>query len=207
MSHTFTTRRNRRYRYYTCTNAAKRGRQACPSGSLPAVEIEDAVVDQIRCIGRDPGLLGDTLDAARRQADEAIGRLEAERRAVERGRRRIQAEIRRASATTMDQEGAASVLANLNEQAAVAERRVTETNERVRELQVERIEAADVTAAFADFDNVWQSLSPREQSRLMQLLVKRVEFDAGDSTIEVTFHAAGIRSLAADVTMEAEEVA
>lgn len=107
----------------------------------------------------------------------------------------------------MDQEGAASVLDNLNEQAAVAERRMTEISERVRELQAKRVEAADVTAAFADFDNVWQSLSPREQSRLMQLLVKRVEFDAADSTIEVTFHAAGIRSLADDVTMEAEEAA
>jgi len=207
MSHTFTTRGQRRYRYYTCTNAVKRRRAACPSGSLPAIEIEAAVVDQIRCIGQDPGLLGDTLEAARCQAEEAIGRLEAERRAVERGLRRIQAEIRRASATTMDQECAASVLANLNEQAAVAERRMTEINERVRELQAERIEAADVTAACSDFDNVWRSLSPREQSRLMQMLVQRVEFDAGDSTIEVTFHAAGIHALATENAPGTEEAA
>lgn len=72
--------------------------QACPTDSLPALEIENAVVDQIRCIGRDPGLLGDTLDAARRQTDEAIERLTAERRAVERGLARLQTDIRRASA-------------------------------------------------------------------------------------------------------------
>jgi len=39
MSHTFTTRGNRRYRYYTCTNAAKRGRATCLSRSLPAGEV------------------------------------------------------------------------------------------------------------------------------------------------------------------------
>src|SRR5205085_210733 len=71
MSHTFTGKGNRRYRYYTCTNAVKRGRSACPTASLPASEIEQCVVDQIRCIGHDPELLGDTLKESRAQADAA----------------------------------------------------------------------------------------------------------------------------------------
>jgi site-specific DNA recombinase len=58
MSHTFTTRGNRRYRYYTCTNAVKRGRAACPSRSLPAAEVERVVLDQMRSIGQDPLVVG-----------------------------------------------------------------------------------------------------------------------------------------------------
>jgi site-specific DNA recombinase len=51
----------KRYRYYVCSSAQKRGWSTCPSKSLPAGEIEQFVVDQIRCIGRDPVLLQEVL--------------------------------------------------------------------------------------------------------------------------------------------------
>jgi site-specific DNA recombinase len=38
----------KRYRFYACVNALKRGRQVCPSRYLPALEIENLVVEQIR---------------------------------------------------------------------------------------------------------------------------------------------------------------
>lgn len=207
MSHTFTSRGNRRYRYYTCTNATKRGRRACPTGSLPAIEIENAVVDQIRCIGRDPALLGDTLTEARKQVDSAIDRLVAERRTVERGRSRVRAELRRVTAADPAGNETADRLVDLNDQAGAAERRLTEIDIRLAELKAERIDAADVAAAFADFDNVWRALSPREQARILQLLVRRVEFDEAEGTIEVSFHATGIAVLAAKNTDDAEEAA
>ena len=40
---------NKRYRYYVCLNAQKRGWQSCPTKSIPAPEIERFVVDQVRC--------------------------------------------------------------------------------------------------------------------------------------------------------------
>lgn len=55
---------------------------------------------------------------------------------------------------------------------------------------------------FADFDNVWGALSPREQIRMLRLLISRVDYDAADSGIEVTFHPTGIRSLADGHTEE-----
>ena len=51
----------RRYRYYTCTNAQKRGWHACPSKSVPADEIERLVLERIRGVGRDPALLREIL--------------------------------------------------------------------------------------------------------------------------------------------------
>ena len=41
-------RGHRRYCYYVCTQAQKRGRNTCPAPSLPAAEIERFVVDQLR---------------------------------------------------------------------------------------------------------------------------------------------------------------
>jgi site-specific DNA recombinase len=53
-----------RYRFYACINALKRGRQACPSRYLPAQEIENLVVEQIREIA--------TNRHSSREADDAL---------------------------------------------------------------------------------------------------------------------------------------
>jgi site-specific DNA recombinase len=196
MSHTFTTRGNRRYRYYTCTNATKRGRRACPTASLSAIEIENAVIDQLRSIGRDPALLADTLAEARANVDGAIERLTGERRAVERGLARLHAELRRTATDDPAVGGTAAHMADLNDQIGAAERRLSEIDSRLAELRAERIDETDVAAALADFDSVWGALSPREQARVIKLLVERVEFDAAVGAIEVSFHAAGIKALA-----------
>ena len=72
MTHTYTAKGTRRYRYYVCNRAQKHGWKTCPSPSVPAGEIERFVVDQIRCIGRDPALVAATVAETRRQTDEAI---------------------------------------------------------------------------------------------------------------------------------------
>ncbi len=195
MSHTFTTRGNRRYRYYTCTNAAKRGRAACPTRSLPAAEVERAVVDQIRCIGESPEVLRDTLAQARSRAEGSIERLTGERREIERALARFHADIRRAAASN-GASATAPRIAELNERVRDAEVRVAEIDAKLAELGEELVDEADVDAAFADFDNVWEALSPREQARVLRLLIARVDYDAADSSIEVTFHPTGIKLLA-----------
>jgi site-specific DNA recombinase len=87
-------------------------------------------------------------------------------------------------------------MADLNDQIGAAERRLSEIDSRLAELRAERIDETDVAAALADFDSVWGALSPREQARVIKLLVERVEFDAAVGAIEVSFHAAGIKALA-----------
>ncbi len=66
MSPTHSTKdRTKRYRNYVCCAAQKRGRQTCPSQSIPAGEIERIVVEQIKVIGRDPDLVAETVRQAR----------------------------------------------------------------------------------------------------------------------------------------------
>ncbi len=196
MTHTFSSRGNKRYRYYTCTNAIKRGWDDCPTKSLPAGEIERAVVDQIRCIGSDPELLRETLAEAQRHVQSHLERIAVERSGVERGLARAHAEIRRLAATGEPFAAATDRITDLNDQARAADRRLTEIAAETSELERDLVGEADITAAFTDFENVWQALSPREQARLIGLLVARVEFDAADSTIEITFHPTGIKALA-----------
>ncbi|MDX2197834.1 MAG: recombinase family protein [Phycisphaerae bacterium] len=207
MSHTFTTRGNQRYRYYACTRAVKRGRGACPRRSLPAAEMERAVVDEIRCIANDPAILRETLAQARAQTEAALRRLADERRALERALIRHQANLRRAATTERGAGGVAARIADLNDHVRNAERRVGEIDANLADLKGQLVDEADVAAAFADFDGLWATLSPREQARILHLLVRRVDFNAADATIEVSFHAAGIKALAAGEVAGAEEAA
>ena len=69
MSHSFTSKGNKRYRYYACTKAVASGRKTCPSGSLPAAEIERVVFEQIRDISTDPGLREEVLHQAQKQQE------------------------------------------------------------------------------------------------------------------------------------------
>jgi site-specific DNA recombinase len=56
MSPSHTTGNGRRYRYYVCTNAHKRGRDVCPAKSLAARVVEGAVLDRLRGLGQDAAL-------------------------------------------------------------------------------------------------------------------------------------------------------
>lgn len=195
MTHTFSARGNNRYRYYTCTNAIKNGWDNCPTKSLPAAEIERAVVDQIRCIADDAELLRETLVEAQRHVATQSERLEVERKGIERGLHRSYAELRRLVTAHGSSPAGSAQIAYLNDQIRQAEHRLAQIAEQVADLERDLVTDTDLAAAFADFDIVWRTLSPREQAQLVHLLVARVEFDVEDSTIEVSFYPTGIKAL------------
>jgi site-specific DNA recombinase len=64
MTPAHSTRGTKRYRYYTCSNAQKRGWHTCPSKSVPAAELERFVVERIRGIGQDAALVREALAQA-----------------------------------------------------------------------------------------------------------------------------------------------
>jgi len=85
----------KRYRYYVCSSAQKPGWHTCPSKSIPATEIEQFVVDQIKGIGNDPAVLNETVGQARVQGRACVAELEAERQGLERGLQRWNGEVRK----------------------------------------------------------------------------------------------------------------
>jgi site-specific DNA recombinase len=67
MSHSYSTKRTRLYRYYVCHRAQKQGWKKCPSPSIPAGEIERFVIDEIKAILIDSELAAlkiETIDEA-----------------------------------------------------------------------------------------------------------------------------------------------
>ena len=198
MVHTHTLKNGtRRYRYYVCTNAQKRGWHDCPSKSIPAREIENFVVDQVRGIGKDPALLTETLEETRAQAQARIKELEAERRGLERDLGRHNAELRQLSGSNGT---AADRMADIQDRIRDAEQRGTQVRDELKALRRELVTEKDATRALAVFDPVWESLAPREQVRVIRLLVQRVDYDGEKETVSVTFHPAGIKMLSGEET-------
>jgi site-specific DNA recombinase len=195
MVHTFSTKGSKRYRYYTCTAAIKEGRKVCPSPSLPSEEIEKIVVDQIRCIASDAGLRAEVSQQANAQFETEISELTTERKQLQRELGWHHGEIRKLVVDGLANSGTTARIADLHERIAQAESRTKELDGLIAERQGDQLTEREVEAAFADFDNLWDSLIPREQAEIIALLIARIDFDSVAGSISVSFHPTAIRSL------------
>jgi len=198
MSHCYTTRRGRSYRYYRCVNAMKGG--TCPTGSVPAVKIETLVVDQIRRIGTDSVLREETFRQVQAQvAAEARG-WRAESKRIERELAAARAEIDGLTIAITRADGAAAdaLMAKLAE----SQERLVTLERRQRELadQPERqpIDVDAVGRALAQFTELWDVLLAPERERVVRLLIERLDYDGAN--VKFHFSATGAQLLAAEAT-------
>ncbi|MBS0208865.1 MAG: recombinase family protein [Planctomycetes bacterium] len=204
MSHTYTAKGNRQYRYYVCHRAQKQGWQACPSPSLPAGEIERFVVDQIKHIGRDPLVIEETFCQARQQAEGKIERLATERGVLISQLRAAHNELAQLAVT--GHPGDARLL-DAHDRIRHAERRLTEIDHELIVLKANVIDKRDVATALAGFDALWNQLAPREQAQIIEMLVEGVSYDGHAGKIAITFHATGIQQIAQEIAPQQEPVA
>jgi site-specific DNA recombinase len=199
---------SRLYRYYVCVAAQKRGRATCPSKSVPAGPIEEFVVGRIRAVGRDPDLLREVLAQARAKDEAHAEALEAEGRGLERDLKTWQREVTRLSAQFRPGEDNGEVvarLADLHERIGDAEGRFKRVRDEVKAVAGRMIPEEEAARALSAFDPVWGNLTPREQGRVIDLLVERVEYDGGKETVSVTFRPTGIKTLADELAREQDE--
>jgi site-specific DNA recombinase len=199
---THATKKNRRYRYYVCATAQKRGWHTCPSKSIPAGEIEKFVVDQVRSIGRDPALLVETLGGARAEAKVRIKELEAEKSILERELRRHNAQMGELAGTAGSGGATTERMADLLDRIRGAEVRLAQVHGELARLGRDMIDEDEAARALAAFDPVWETLTLREQGRVLRLLIQRVDYDGDKGTVSVTFHPAGIETLSREYAEE-----
>ena len=193
---------NKRYRYYVCQNAQSRGWHNCPSPSVPAPELERFVVDQVKAIGKDTNLLAETLEESRRQREEAIGKLEDEKRTLERELHRHNAELRELAAKGRSNGVTTDRMADVQDRIKIAEQRTTEVREQIVALSRELVDAREVGEACSLFDPLWDTLTAREQARILHLLIERIDYDGVNGTVSITFHPTGIKTLADELAQQ-----
>lgn len=200
MSPTYTEKGNRRYRYYVCQSILKFGSHSCPTGRVPAHEIEARVVEQIRAIGRDPDLLAETARQARLQRDEMVARLGAENRELRRELRGKKATLARyrASAVNSGKLGhvAASKLPAVEERITVIEARLKAVFSELEGARRLDVSEQGIRYALEAFGPVWESLWPAERARILGLLVDRVDYDGRDEGLAIRFRSGDAGALA-----------
>ena len=72
MTPSHTRKAGRLYRYYVASDAIRQGYADCPVRSVPAAEVEEAVVAQVRHLLRTPEIIARTWAAAKHDGDETI---------------------------------------------------------------------------------------------------------------------------------------
>src|SRR6266852_3139431 len=137
MTPTHSTKDGKRFRYYVCSVAQKRGCDRCPSQSVPAGQMERIVVEQVSKLGRDPGRLKTILAEASKQRRTRLSELEGERRALEQELARAQALMKNLLQETGGQkQQPASELEALQENIGHVERRLADTKKQTLTLQL-----------------------------------------------------------------------
>jgi site-specific DNA recombinase len=196
MTHTFCGKNKRNfYRYYRCTHAMKNGHDVCPTGTLPAGEIERVVIDEVRGLTTDEALLAQVLRDAHTAIDVERTAVKRDRDDLRQERKRHHEEIQRLATCGKTTTDVAARIADLHERLLDADQRLPELEAQIVELECQTVTQAEARAALADFDALWESLIPREQARLLNLLISTVEYDGEAATVSVTFRPTSIRSL------------
>jgi len=209
MTPSHTTRNgSKRYRYYVCSSAQKRGWNTCPSKSIPAAQIEEFVVGQIKCIGQDRALLREVLAQAHQQDEARTSELEAEQRSLEKDLARWHAELRKLSGQLRPGDDNGSIitrLADLQERIGLVEGRMRKVREQIETVQQQLLDEEETALALSVFDPVWEALTAREQARVIGLLVERVDYDGADGKVSITFYPTGIKALAQQLADQRRE--
>ena len=177
MIHTFTTRENRRHRYYYCMRAHNEGAAVCPNARVAAGPFEAYVADQIRTLGRDEAVLVRTTAAVAKVAADRREQIAAEQRRIEQQRCRL---------PDHDQQ-------------------YRQLGQRLAELRAEaeairEIDPEDVRTAVSGFEPVWNELFPAERERILLLLIERITYHPDGARVEIDLRPCGITSLAAEAT-------
>ena len=197
MGPTFSKRRGKTYRYYQCIHASKHGAGSCPVGTVPAGEIERAVIEQLRAVFESPEVVAATVRAAREQREARLEAVTQQHVEATAALAALREEAQRLMSGALGNSAlVAGRLAELTAQVEEQERAVTQADQEMQALS-SRVGEQEVIGALASLDPVWEELFPAEQERIVQLLVRRVE--VGPDGLDLELRAEGLESLALEL--------
>jgi site-specific DNA recombinase len=177
MTHTFAKKDNRLYRYYRCHSKIARGAAECSAPALPAQEIEDFVVAQIRKVARDPDLARQVFTEAAKQQRALIPQVKSEKTRLQRGKQAKGEEIRRLVDVIGSNGRSAAIGVRLAEVEAVVsniDRRLAEIESEIENLERSAVDPGHVAQTLAEFDGVWDVMWPGERLALIHSVIASV---------------------------------
>src|SRR5579885_817919 len=187
MSPSYSSSKNRRYRYYVCLRSMQRNGDGCTTRAVSAPVVEEAVIESVRRFATQPEVIEAIARAARQRLTEELIRHREELKAVNVRVRNAKSQLVRAKYLDADREAA------LRETVAVGEARAEELRRTVERGERLRFDDQMVRQRMATFDEVWKTMTIQQQAALLRQLIERVGYDARGDKVKVTYHSNGIR--------------
>ena len=203
MGATYTRKNGRQYRYYLCVHASKKVAHDCPVRTVPAGDVEQVVMQQLKSLFRSPELVARTYTAARQQETEEIGRLTMLKAELEEkikdGRERALQIIASAGQERRGSHGGrlSDALDEVNVQVQALAEELKQISANLEALTQQCVTEDEVRRALHAIEPLWEQLFPAEQNRIVRLLVDRVE--VREDGLEVALRGEGMGHVVGEI--------
>ncbi len=194
MSPSYSSSKNRRYRYYVCLRTMQRTGDGCTTRAVSAPVVEEAVIESVRRFAAQPEVVEAIARAARQRLAEELGRHREELKSLNVRIRNVKSQLVRAKNLDAAREAALREIVSSGEAKAEQLRRLVERGERLR------FDDQLVRQRMATFDEVWKTMTIQQQAALLRQLIERVGYDARGDKVKVTYHSNGIREFSKGAT-------
>jgi site-specific DNA recombinase len=194
MSPSYSSRQNRRYRYYVCLRTVQRNGEGCTTRAVSAPVVEEAVIESVRRFATKPEVVEAIARAARQRLTEELGRYREELKAFNVRVRNAKSQLVRAKNLDPGREAALRDVVSSGEAKAEQLRALVERGERLR------FDDQMVRQRMATFDEVWKAMTIQQQAALLRQLIERVGYDARGDKVKVTYNSNGIREFSKGAT-------
>jgi site-specific DNA recombinase len=194
MSPSYSSSKNRRYRYYVCLRTIQKKGDGCTTRAVSAPMVEEAVIESVRRFAMTPEVVEATARVARQRLTEELGRHREELKAVNVRVRNAKSQLVRAKNLEADRETSLREIVTSGEAKAEALRSAVERGERLR------FDDRMVRQHLVTFDDVWKTMTIEQQAGLLRHLIERVGYDARGDKVKVTYNSNGIREFCKGAT-------
>lgn len=197
------------YRYYSCTKATKRGKNACSVRSVPGPEIENVLVDQLARRRWRPEIAARVAHAVNEKRRAQATALASEQRKLmsDLDRARVEGkhllDLFTSNEDLAQRKVVTERLAEIETRSAQMEARLAEIAEGWTTNEKLLVGVNHVAKILSSFTAVWSVLSTKERARMLHVLFDKIEFNGEKEVLEMFFTDAAKLALAESGTAEA----
>ena len=189
MYQTYTSSKERRYRYYVCSRAQQKVSENCTTRSVPAPAVENAVVESIRRVGVHPRVLEETERVIRQRLAEEIARIRQEFSGLQVRVKNLKSQCARLRSRDAHRES------ELEQQITAGEARAAALKQQIQAHERACLDEAQPRKTIGSFDVLWKTMNVQQQSHVLRQLVEKVGYDGRTGKVSVSFKSATIKEL------------
>ena len=198
MIHTYTSKKDgRKYRYYVCLNAHKRGYASCPTRSVNAQDIENAVVVSLIKIANESELRKEALRDVNGQIQQEIEAHSKEMKTLIKNARGLNEKLEAVKEALKNPDSNKKELElqlkNLTAKHGEYDQLLTEARVKEMMLGQKLITDHELSQALIMNSPIWETLFPQEKNKAVKLMLKRIDYSAVDGKIALTLNHGGLK--------------